>query len=351
MRKAVSKRNSSASFGDFSIGGLIEDTLTIAGKRIKVRTGEIPHADLLFFVENPRIHSLIHADGTEPTQDEIQAQLEKMDHVKELVHDIRRNGGLIDPLIVRSGTREVVEGNSRLAAYRRLSGENAIKWGKAKVTLLPEPVENVVIDVLLGQYHLKGKTEWPPYEQGGYLYRRVNNHNFTPEGLAAELGLGKKRIKQMIATYSFMVENGENQRDRWSYYDEYIKSRRIAKARAKFPALDLVIVKKVQSAEISKAQDLRAMLPVICSSPGKALEKFIAGKLDFGEAFELAEHRGGTNGPYRRLEKFRKWLAEPEIQSRLIDCPDGVFKRVQFEVRHLRKALEGFEKKLNKGHK
>lgn len=335
-----------ADFGGFNVTNLDEDTLTIAGKKIRVRTGDILQEGLVFFVENPRIHSLIHSDGTEPTQEEIQRQLESMDHVKELVHDIKRNGGLIDALIVRSGTREVIEGNSRLAAYRCLNREDPIRWGKVKATLLPEPVESVVIDVLLGQYHLKGKAEWPPYEQAGYLYRRVNNHGMTVDELAVELGLGKKRINQMIETYSFMVERRDNQRDRWSYYDEYIKSRRIAKARAKWPALDSVVVSKIQSGEIKRAQDLRDMLPVICSSSGKALDRFVAGKLDFEEAFELAEHRGGTHTSYRRLEKFRKWIAESEVQQRLAECPPAVLKRVEFEVRHLRKVLESFEKKL-----
>lgn len=342
----MSKEDRATSFGEFNVGSLEKDTLTIAGRKIRVRTGDVLQESLLFFVENPRIHSLIHADGTEPTQEEIQRQLEGMDHVRELVHDIRRNGGLIDAVVVRSGSREVVEGNSRLAAYRCLSREDPIKWGKVKATLLPEPVESVVIDVLLGQYHLKGKAEWPPYEQAGYLYRRVKNHGLTVDELAAELGLGRKRIKQIIDTYSFMVAKGDNQRDRWSYYDEYIKSRRIAKAREKLPNLDSVVVEKIQSGEIKRAQDLRDMLPVICSSPGKALDKFVSGKLDFEEAYELAEHRGGTHAHYRRLEKFRKWMAEPEVQQRLAECPPTVFKRVEFEVRHLRKVLESFEKKL-----
>ncbi len=342
----MARNDRKGDFGGFNVADLDEDTLTIAGRKIRVRTGEILQEGLVFFVENPRIHSLIHSDGTEPTQDEIQRQLERMDHVKELVHDIKRNGGLIDALIVRSGTREVIEGNSRLAAYRCLNREDPIKWGKVKATLLPEPVESVVIDVLLGQYHLKGKAEWPPYEQAGYLYRRVNNHGITADELAAELGLGKKRIKQMIDTYSFMVQKGDNQRDRWSYYDEYIKSRKIAKARDKLPELDSLVVHKIQSGEIKRAQDLRDMLPVICSSPGKALQKFVTEKLDFEEAFELAEHRGGTHTYYRRLAKFRKWIAETEVQKRLADCAPAVLRRVEFEVRHLRKLLESFEKKL-----
>jgi hypothetical protein len=337
---------SRSSFGAFDVRKFDEDTLIIAGKRLRVRVGEIPQVDLEFFVENPRIHSLIHADGTEPTQDEIQEQLEGMENVKELVQDIRRNGGLIDALIVRSGTREVIEGNSRLAAYRCLSRENPIRWGKVKVTLLPEPVESVVIDVLLGQYHLKGKTEWPPYEQAGYLYRRVHNHGATVEDLTGELGLGRKKTKHMIEAYEFMVDQKDNKRDRWSYYYEYIRSNLIKKARSLYPKLDAVVVRLIKSEEIEKAQDLRDQLPVICASSGKALEKFVSGKMDFAQAYELAERRGGTNAPFRKLEKFRKWLAEAEVREALAECTPAIQKRIAFEVRHLRRLLDVLDKKL-----
>jgi len=333
-------------FGEFSTRGLAEGTLTIAGKKLRVRIGEVPQTELLFFAENPRIHSLLHSDGTEPTQDEIQDQLEGMEHVKKLVHDIRRNGGLIDPLIVRSGSREVIEGNSRLAAYRCLAREDAIQWGKVKVTLLPEPVESVVMDVLLGQYHLKGKTEWLPYEQAGYLYRRVNHHGASVEDLAAELGLGKKWIGQMIAAYEFMVKMKDNARGRWSYYYEYIKSRPIKKARGLFPKMDSVVVRMIKAGEIAKAQDLRDRLPVICISRGKALEKLVSGRLDFDDAYELAEHHGGTNTSFRKLERLRTWLAKSENRQRLADSPLPVLKRVAFEVKQLRRLLETLEKKL-----
>lgn len=343
----MSKKRRASSFGAFAIRGLDEDTLTIAGKRLRVRTGEVPQAELLFFVENPRIHSLLHSDGTEPTQDEIQEQLEGMEHVKELIQDIRRNGGLIDAVMVRSGSREVIEGNSRLAAYRCLVKEDPIRWGKVKAILLPEPVESVVIDVLLGQYHLKGKTEWPPYEQAGYVYRRVNNHGASVDDLAAELGLGKRRIKQMINAYAFMVEKKDTHRDRWSYYYEYLRSNQIKKARDRFPrVLDSAIVKMIKSGQFETAQDLRDKLPIICSSSGKALEKLVTGKVAFDEAFELAEDRGGTNTSYRKVERFRKWLAEPEVQERLGTCPPKVLKRVAFEVRQLQRVLKAFEKKL-----
>jgi hypothetical protein len=174
----------------------------------------------------------------------------------------------------------------------------------------------------------------------------VHNHGFTLDELALELGLGKQRIKQMIETYSFMVDQDDNTRERWSYYDEYIKSRKIGRARERFPKLDSMVVKMIQDGDIPTAQDLRDKLKVIAASSGRALEKLVDGKLDFEEAFELAESGGGTHASFRRLEKFRKWIAEPEVRDGLTRCSPEILKRVSFEVRHLRKALEALEKKL-----
>lgn len=71
--------------------------------------------------DNPRVYSVVRANGKQPTQEEIQQQLSDLEHVKELREDIKRNGGLIEPLIVRGGSLDVLEGNSRLAAYRKLA--------------------------------------------------------------------------------------------------------------------------------------------------------------------------------------------------------------------------------------
>jgi len=74
-------------------------TLTIRGQEIPVETCLIEHTKLRYFPDNPRIYSIVRADGKEPTQEEIQEQLLQREHVRDLVLDIRQNGGLTDPLV------------------------------------------------------------------------------------------------------------------------------------------------------------------------------------------------------------------------------------------------------------
>ena len=51
----MGKKRRAPSFGKFATQGLDEGTLTIAGKRLRVRIGEVPQSQLLFFAENPRV--------------------------------------------------------------------------------------------------------------------------------------------------------------------------------------------------------------------------------------------------------------------------------------------------------
>jgi hypothetical protein len=162
----------------------ISDTLTVARVEIPVRCGWMPQSDLQFYPENPRIFSILSGEE-EVSQADIQERLGRMDHVKTLLQSIKANGGLTDPLLVRDGDLVVLEGNSRLAAYRLLAKGDAIAWGMVKVKLLPADVNEGLVFALLGEYHIVGRKDWAPYEQAGYLWRRQHNHNVSPARMAA----------------------------------------------------------------------------------------------------------------------------------------------------------------------
>src|SRR5260370_29022979 len=198
-----------------------EDSLVILGVKVPTKTQMLPQKKLLFFADNPRVYSIVRANGKQPTQEEIQQQLSELEHVKELREDIKRNGGLLEPLIVRGGWQEVVEGNSRRAAYRQLAAKEPIKWGMVKCTVLPADVEDSLVFALLGQFHIKGKKDWAPYEQAGFLYRRFKDHSVSPKILSQELGLGIKKATHLIETYRFMVDHNEAERSRGSNSEHY----------------------------------------------------------------------------------------------------------------------------------
>lgn len=309
---------------------------------VPVRTAWLEQSKLKFFVDNPRIYSLVRMGDRDPEQNEIYEQLLGLEHVRELKEDIKLNGGLIDPLIVRDGSLEVLEGNSRLAACRWLyNNADAVKWGKVKCTLLPADIDERLIFALLGQYHIKGKKDWAPYEKAGFLHRRFRHHKEDIPTVATELGMGAGEAEHLIKVYEFMLGHHETDRERWSYYDEFIKSKKIKKAREQYPDFDKLIVEKIRAGEIKRAVDVRDQLPLICASPAKNLKRFAEGKIDFNEAYESALDAGGGNTVLKRLHSFRLWLAKADTAKDLVDTREkNIRDKIEFELGRIEKQAK-----------
>jgi hypothetical protein len=294
-----------------------QETLPVLNQEIPVERKNLSQTSLLFYPENPRIYSIVRADEVEPDQDEVFRRLSQQEHVKQLVQDIKLHGGLLDPVIVRGGTMHVLEGNSRLAAYRILAKTDPIKWGRIKCIVLPRDTDESVIFAILTQYHIKGKKDWAPFEQAGFLYRRHKVESIPPADLAKEMKLGPETVKNMIETYQFMIDHGQDDISKWSYYFEFIRSRKIAKVRKTNASIDKLIVKKIKSGEIERAVDVRDELPKICEGPTRTLNSFLDGAIDFSAAVERANAAGGDNNELRRVGKFKDWITSDNAERAL----------------------------------
>ena len=318
-----------------------EGTLTLKGEELKVSYKYLRNIDLEFYPENPRIYSIVCTETVEPSQKVIQEKLTELEHVKQLVQSIKENGGLIDPLIVRQNDERfiVLEGNSRLAAYRLLSQKDPITWANVKCCILPKEVTEDQIFALLGEYHIVGKKDWAPFEQAGYLYRRYKNHGISADTMGKELGLTTRKVNQLIAVYTFMVENGEEDVQRWSYYDEYLKNQKVARERKLNPEIDDVIVEKVRSGEIARAVDMRDKVGKIFEAGGKTLKKFIETPGSIDNAFEGVEARGFTNNLYRTLNRFRQQISEPDLKKEIFSMHYNHIKKCEFELDKIHKAV------------
>ena len=327
-------------------GDVVAGTLRLKGQDIPTETRDVEVSKLSFYVDNPRIYSLVRAGGELPSQDDILAQLLEHEHVRELKEDIVSNDGLIDPLIVRGSDLIVLEGNSRLAAYKHLASKDPIKWGKVRCTVLPGNIDEKLVFALLGQYHVKGKKDWAPYEKAGFLYRRYKQHAFELSVVASELGIGFKEAKHLVDVYEFMIKHNENDRDRWSYYDEYLKSSKIRKARQEYAQLDDFIVEEVRSGRIAKAMDLRDQLPVVCAGPAKILKRYVEGKLAFADAYESAVDAGGDNGALKRLKRFRDWICLTETEEDLLEANKPIRDKALFELKEIEKRTQRIRKVL-----
>ena len=274
-------------------------------------------------------------------------KLRGLDHVKQLIQSIRANGGLTDPMLVRDGDLVVLEGNSRLAAYKELARNDAIKWGKAKVRVFPSDISEKLVFALLGEYHIIGRKDWAPYEQAGYLYRRNANHGISVQDMAAEMGLSIRMVRHLVSTYQFMLDHGEHDVNRWSYYDEYLKANVVKRARKENPDLDEIVVAKIQHGEIATARDVRDKLVRIVNvakAGPQPLKILKSGDDTFERASESARDRGVDNMWLNRFKRFRDGLLDKDLIPDMKHMDSEQRKKCLFELRKIREAVERIER-------
>lgn len=316
--------------------------MTLGKKEFEVEVCELNQADLKFYIENPRIYSIVNINGVEPSQEDIEEQLCNMDHVKQLKLSIESNGGLIDPLIVRNGDFTVLEGNSRLAAYRLLCSKDPIKWGKIKCKLLPENIDDAAIFALLGQYHIIGRKDWDPFEQANYLYRRQQNTRLPIEFMAQELGISKQKAKKMLEVIEFMIKSGDLNKRHWSHYEEYLKNPGIKKYRDTNPDIDDTIVASIKADEIKDAKDMRKLGEIAKISDKqskKVMVKISKGEISIYDGYSELDDAGKFDDVIKRLNSFRLYIADASIKKQIKTSKD-IHDKANFEIKKIISILE-----------
>lgn len=335
-----------------------KENLTIGQKDIEVELRDINQAELKFYTENPRVYSVLNAVKAEPSQEEIEQLMCDLDHVKQLKVSIESNGGLIDPLIVRDGDLTVLEGNSRLAAYRLLCRIDPIKWGKVPCKVLPSDISEDTIFALLGQYHIIGRKDWEPFEQAHYLYRRKNQTKLPVEYMAKELGLTKQKAQSMINVIEFMMEKNDLQKRNWSYYEEYLKNDAIKKYRDKTnnknkdgkPKIDDTFTEAVKNHRIAQASDVRklgAIAKVGDKQAKKLMEDFTSGQKELNEIYEELEDSGKLDDEIKKLQRFRKEINKDSFENQIVSSDDQTSRLAVFELKKIMKRLDHIMKKLD----
>jgi hypothetical protein len=328
--------------------------ITIGKKDFEVEERIIDQFDLLFYEENPRIYSILQSNEEPSTQKGIEEILSKMDHVKQLRLSIEQNGGIIDPLIVvkKDDNYIVLEGNSRLAAYRLLVKKDAIKWRKIRCSVLPSTISDDDIFTLLGQYHLIGRKDWSVFEQAAYLFRKKEASNLEIDILAKSVGLKKGTVEQYLRVYGFMREHNDLRPDRWSYYEEYLKNRGIKKYRDIYPDIDDTIVSQIKADRIKQAVDIRNVLAPIArgrDATSKGLmQEIIQGKTTMYDAHERFESTGKAGGAYKTIKKFRESVADDGFQKK-IKIEASSSKDIEFELKKIKSEVVKLLRAIQRG--
>jgi hypothetical protein len=280
----------------------------------------LPVQELRYYKENPRIFSILKELGN-VTQDEIERKLWEQDHTKDLFRDIKQNGGLLEEIIVRGN--EVLEGNSRLCAYRRLLKEATASedkdavanWSTIRAKILPEDTNEKVVFAILGTLHIRGKAKWLAYEQASYLFRQASTHGMTPAQLAAQIGTNEADVKNMIEAYKLMDKHKVTDPSRFSYFVEFAKSKKLEDTKEYLPP-NIILEEKfsewVKEGKFPRAEEVRN-LPTILRDKS-ARTKFLSGSVSFEEALETARdhHPEATSSFYSKLKKATEAMNDAE---------------------------------------
>ena len=326
----------------------MQDYIDISGTRINVRIEELPVLDLRFYEDNPRVYTILRGNGGIPSQDEIEEHMLSMDHVKTLRQSIKEVG-LIDPLIVRDGDFVVLEGNSRLAAYRKLVKEDPIKWGKVKCKVLPRDIEQSTVLTILGQYHIVGRKDWSPFEQAGFLVRGLAATKVKIDEFAKSLGLSAANAKKCVEVYEYMVGQNDLNPAKWSYYEEFLKNRAIKNVVKDNPEFEVKVVEDIKTGKIHEASDIRKLGDIAKSKSKagkKALSQYQAGKVSLEKAYENVKETGALDDNLMKMKKFKELINDPDFEEKFDDISDDLKNKLLFEIKAILKRLQSIHAKL-----
>lgn len=328
-------------------------TIIIGQKEYQVKETEMFQQEILFWSENPRVYSMLRENGNEnPSQTEIESLMRTTENVKELKVQIEQNGGLIEPLtvVLRGDDYIVIEGNSRLAAYRILAEGNPTKWGRVPVNVLPETITDTELFIYVGTIHLVKKKDWTVFEQAAYVYRQKKLQNCPDSTLAKQVGLAPATVKKYISVYEFMVASNDTIQSHWNFYEQYVTDKSIKKYRDTYPQMDDVFVAKIKSGEIPRARDIRDKLSPIAQATDRTskriMQDVIEGRADIDEAYTRFEATGRSGNNYVAIKKFRTLMTSDEFKTSLRAEAVGN-NNILFELKKIKKEIDRMVKELD----
>lgn len=333
-------------------------------KEMKILNETIPLSDdyiriheLKFLKDNPRVYACTYGEPdfenrTEEQQQQIiYEKLLKEPSVENLIPDIKRHGGLMEPILVRFDTKEVIEGNSRLAVYKKLYKDLAVgEWELIPCDIVSSLTEEQLA-AFLNQIHVKGKTQWAAYEKANFAYARNTKKGWSLDKISKLFGESTGTIRTRVEVIKLMKENGDGERSHFSFYDVLVRNPSISKGMKKDDNLCNLLLREIKGFGKSgsdddgnkfTAQELRKKLPVILKKP-KVLKKYLNEEIDLDEGYQRAE----VSNVQRKVKKAQGLL--DEVSSREItQLEQNEFNALRQEVRRLKQRIERIDKIIEK---
>ncbi len=322
-------------------------TMNILGQEITVSNEQLDPQVLKFYEKNPRVLSRLKRDGKQgcdvgkaDRQTIIKELMQEEISVQKLLKSIPKAGGLMEPLIVQQSTNVVIEGNSRLAALLQLSEENDNEVDRYRsVPCQLVRLNDEHIDALLDQLHIEGKTSWTAYDKAYASYQRVVEDNVDIDEYSTRISATKSEIQKRIDIVRLMMGEGmDHQPDRFSYYEQIVRSSKLRTALLSThngDKLKSYLLSEIKKDEPSfTSTEMRDDIPQIAGKH-KLLNKLIDGTYDI----ETAKMYARPSTPKKHIAKAIKFLKDVNKKDiAQLDANDR--NTVRIEVKRCRKEIE-----------
>ena len=275
--------------------------IVVLGQKIKTKIEEIDIFKLSYWKENPRVNSIIKQNlGDKDISDKDIEKLlyDKVDSVCDLYHDIKKHGGLIDEILVKDNI--VLEGNSRLCAYRYLykdaekknDEDDMLKWSYIRARIIPSDTSDKAVFSILGTWHITGKKRWDTYEKAAYLKRMNEKHDYSLKYIADSISETEKFVKDHIEAHDLMVENNVYDLEKFSYFYQLVLEKNKSKNYEIFknePQIVSRVIENIKDEPLKRAEELRN-LPKILKDK-KAKKMYLKKEVDFNDALDISNTR------------------------------------------------------------
>lgn len=239
-----------------------DNHITVGGLEIPVTYELRDIFKLHFYKENPRIASIIVKHDAPLDDDFIEKQLWERNETHALKRRIEKHNGLIHPVIIYKDY--VIEGNTRLCAYRRLykqavdESRDPSHWSKISCQVLQRELDKKRIYELLGDEHILGKIDWNTYEKGCWMTRMMEVDDLDSDEIANIIGLSVSTVRNHITAYMLMVEKEVEEPKKFSHFLQLVGNAEIKKIEKHHD--DSIIdkcVDAIKEGQFRDAKDLR----------------------------------------------------------------------------------------------
>lgn len=286
-----------------------EDVFVGGPPPLRIEYAEVPIELIDLDPDNPRLRYRSQLDGA--THAEILLREQSTKHLKQ---DIKLNGLLERPYVMRHGGRYIAkEGNRRTTVFADLHKDEPedSRWQKMPVRVLPDATTEQQMATMLAQWHVTGKDPWSAHERAGHIYYMSETLNMPDETIKTVLHMGMPAINKAVAAYKMMMErfvtvDGGAFKDqgegKFSFFDEFHKQKYLRDRVKSDSFFESDFCRWVGEGRLPRAEDVR-LLPTILQNPHA--ERLFR-ETEASSAIRIASEALEKTDPTRRSDFFKQ---------------------------------------------